>query len=73
MWNRDITRGLWWVVTFVLVYDGVTHAVTGTAWGRLKGAGMAPVSEGWPVVALGILEAAIGLYLGYRLLIRRSP
>lgn len=72
MWNKDITPWLWWVVAAVLVYDGATHAVTGTVWGRIRGLGIAPVIEGWPVVALGIVEAAFGLYLGYRLLLLRS-
>lgn len=71
MWKHDITRWLWWGVVFVLLYDGVTHAASGTLWGRLKGAGLTPVAEGWPVVALGVLEAGIGLFAGYRLLRRR--
>jgi len=71
MWNKDITRGLWWAVATVLVYDGVTHALTGTAWGRVRGMGIPPVSEGLPVVIFGIVEAVCGLYLGYRFLFRR--
>ena len=72
MWNKDITRVGWGIVAMILVYDGLTHAVTGQAWGRIKGAGILPVSEGWQVVILGLLEAAFGLYLGYRLLFRRT-
>ena len=48
MWNKDITRGLWWAVAAVLVYDGVNHALTGTAWGRVRGWGSRRRARGGP-------------------------
>jgi hypothetical protein len=51
MWNRDVTRLGWGIAAGILIYDGVTHAVSGQAWGRIKEGGVLPVSEGrqaWP-------------------------
>ena len=69
--NRDAKRFGWGVVAVILVYDGMTHAATGKIWGRLKGDGLPAVAEGWPVIALGLLEVGIGVYLAYRLLSRK--
>jgi len=67
MLNKDMTRFGWGVVALILVVDGVRHAVTGQLWGRVRLAESVPVSEGWHVVAIGIAEAAFGLYLAYRM------
>ncbi len=60
----------WGLVALVLVYDGLTHAATGKVWPRLKGEEILPVMEGWPVIVLGLVEAAFGIYLGSRLLVK---
>jgi len=56
------------IVALILVVDGAHHAVTGKLWGRLRLAESIPVSEGWHIVFLGIVEAVAGLILAYNLI-----
>ena len=68
MWNKKIDKIGWGIVALILVADGIRLAVTGQLWSRVRLSDQVPVSEGWHIVILGIVEAVVGLYIAYRLL-----
>lgn len=57
----------WAIVSILLVVDGIHHAVTRQIWSRVRLPESMPVSEGWHVAALGIIEAMVGLYIAWRI------
>jgi hypothetical protein len=61
--NRDITQLFWMIIGIMLVISGGKHVITQQIMGRVHIAGTPPVMQGWSVVALGMLEAAIGIWM----------
>ena len=68
MSKSNIDKLGWGIVAILLVIDGIRHAITGQLWGRVRLSDSVPVSEGWQVVTLGLVEAMFGLYFAWRLL-----
>lgn len=67
--NPDITRFGWLIVAFVLAVSGIRHMIGQEIYPRVRGVGVPPALEGWPVFAIGVGELALGLVvllLAYR-------
>jgi len=69
MLNKNVDKLGWAIVAAILIYDGIHHAITGKIMSKINLGAVA--TEGWHVVALGIIEALVGVYLGWRLLSKK--
>jgi len=70
MLNKNVDKLGWLIVAVLLVYDGVHHAITGKIMSKIYVG--AVVTEGWQVVALGIIEALVGVYVGWHWLKKKK-
>lgn len=70
MLNKNIDKLGWLIVAVLLTYDGVRHTITGKVMSKINPGTVA--TEGWHVVAIGIVEALIGVYLAWYWLIKKK-
>jgi len=66
-WNQDITPVGWFIVSVILIIDGLRVLIGGKIYGKVRTSATVPL-EGWYVHVIGGIELAIGSYLCYRLL-----
>ena len=52
------------VVSAILLWDGVSKALSGKLYGKVRLEGLPPLSSGWRVHTLGVVEGLVGLALG---------
>jgi hypothetical protein len=69
--GRDISRFGWMIVGAILVWSGARAMWTQEIYGRIHVPGDPPILQGWPVVAIGLVELIVGAVLLYRMW--RSP
>ena len=59
--NKDISRFGWLLAGVILAYSGVRHMITQQLFGKVHMSGSSPSLEGWPVLAIGVLELLVGI------------
>jgi len=70
MLNKNVDKLGGVIVAVILIADGVHHAITGKIMSKINLGAVA--TEGWHVVALGIIEALVGVYLAWHWLMKKK-
>jgi hypothetical protein len=64
-WNPNVTRYTWIAIGGVLVYSGIRLMIVQEVPSKIRLDGI-PAIEGMPVVFMGLLELALGVFLIWR-------
>jgi hypothetical protein len=69
--DRSVVRHAGWMLAGVaLLFSGLRHLYLQHIYGRVRLLDSVPLLQGWPVVLLGLLEFACGVWLIYRMIKR---
>lgn len=60
--HKGITRFGWLIAGLILAYSGIRHMITQQLFGKIHMMDSVPSQEGWPVLALGLLELIAGIF-----------